>query len=479
MISILYVDPDPVMLDHCREYLEDIGQFQVDTAQTPREALEKSRLHSYDVIISDYRVPGMDGIGFLTALRSRGDSTPFIIFTGNGGEEVAIRAFEHGADAYLRKGEAARSRLADLEQKIREAVRHRKDAISLQGGEERFREIFNKANDAIELIALQADGRPGRFIDLNEIACRVVQYTREEMLQMSPFAINTDYYSRPLEEIIRELHTVGNATFETEHKRKDGSKFPVEINTHIITLQGEKVLLSVIRDITERKQAEAALCQSNRKIKLLSRITRHDIRNLLLALDGYLVLLHEETRDPQLMDYLSKSMRISERISTMIEFTKMIDEIGIQAPSFENLHTLVDTAAGGFPSVPVRIVNDIPNDVEIIADSLMVKVFFNLIDNAIRHGTSVTSIRFRSCERKEGYVIVCEDDGTGIPHSWKGQIFEQGFGKNTGLGLFISREILAITGITIHETGEPGKGAQFEIVVPKGAYRVLKAGNSR
>ncbi len=93
------------------------------------------------------------------------------------------------------------------------------------------------------------------------------------------------------------------------------------------------------------------------------------------------------------------------------------------------------------------------------------------MDNAVRYGGKITTIRFSVLERDEDHLIVCEDDGDGIPAMEKEKIFERGFGKNTGLGLFLSREILAITGITITETGEPGKGARFEMTVPKGMWR--------
>jgi len=103
------------------------------------------------------------------------------------------------------------------------------------------------------------------------------------------------------------------------------------------------------------------------------------------------------------------------------------------------------------------------------------RVFLNIFDNAIRHGGNVNRITVGCEEAQEGLVISIGDNGTGIAAAEKEKIFGRGYGKNTGLGLFLVREILSITGITIRETGEPGKGARFEIVVPKGAWR---AGNS-
>jgi signal transduction histidine kinase len=112
------------------------------------------------------------------------------------------------------------------------------------------------------------------------------------------------------------------------------------------------------------------------------------------------------------------------------------------------------------------------SDLEIFADLLLEKVFNNLMDNALRYGgDTMKTIRVSAEESDRGLTIVCEDDGVGITDENKKHLFTRGFGKNTGLGLFLSREILSITGITITENGIPGKGARFEITVPKGMYR--------
>ena len=102
---------------------------------------------------------------------------------------------------------------------------------------------------------------------------------------------------------------------------------------------------------------------------------------------------------------------------------------------------------------------------------MLEKVFFNLLDNAVRHGERVTQIRVSSRPSGEDLVIVWEDNGVGIPADHKERIFERGFGKHTGLGMFLVKEILSLTGIKVTETGEPGKGARFEILVPEGKFR--------
>jgi signal transduction histidine kinase len=155
----------------------------------------------------------------------------------------------------------------------------------------------------------------------------------------------------------------------------------------------------------------------------------------------------------------------------MIQFTKEYEQIGVHAPAWQDCRTLVDTAAKDAPLGKVRVENDLPAGMDVFADPLIVKVCYNLMDNAVRYGGKITTIRFSAEERDGDVVIVCSDDGNGVSVEEKEKIFERGFGKNTGLGLALSREILSITGITIKETGEPGKGARFEMVVPKRMWR--------
>jgi signal transduction histidine kinase len=113
--------------------------------------------------------------------------------------------------------------------------------------------------------------------------------------------------------------------------------------------------------------------------------------------------------------------------------------------------------------ISVRI--DVSN-IKVLADPMLEKVFYNLVDNSIRHGGGVKNIRISSDDSSNDLRIVYEDDGTGIKVEDKERIFERGFGKNTGLGLYLCREILALTGASIRENGKYKSGARFEIVVP-------------
>ncbi len=262
---------------------------------------------------------------------------------------------------------------------------------------------------------------------------------------------------------------------QTEHRivRRNGEVRHIIVRYGIIKDKNGKTIKThgANQDITERKQAENALELSNRKLGILSGITRHDILNQLTVLMGYLGILKKKQPDPTFDEYFKKISTAAERISSMIRFTREYEAIGAQAPVWQDCRTLVDAAAREVSLGKVVIKNNLPPGAEVFADSLIVKVFYNLTDNAVRHGEKVTTVRFSVEEHIGEHILVCEDDGVGIPAEEKEKIFNRGFGKNSGMGLFLSREILSITGISITETGEPGRGARFEICVPGGMWR--------
>jgi len=244
-----------------------------------------------------------------------------------------------------------------------------------------------------------------------------------------------------------------------------------------IQYQDNPAYLTLFVDITERKRAEEALDAANKKLTLLSSITRHDINYQLSILQGYLALLEQGQPDTAFSEYFLKISGAAQRISAMIRFTKEYEQIGNKDPDWQDCAKLAEIAAMEAPIENIAVNNDLPASLEVFADPLIIKVFYNLIDNAGRYGGKITTLRFSIEECDDGHIMVCEDDGDGIPDGEKEKIFERGFGKNTGVGLFLSREILAITGITISETGMPGKGARFEMKVPKGKWRTVRGEN--
>lgn len=226
-------------------------------------------------------------------------------------------------------------------------------------------------------------------------------------------------------------------------------------------------------DIKKRRRVESALGTANQKLSLLSQITQHDISNRVFALLAELDLAKDLSCDPKLTESLRNLERTAMAIHDQITFTKDYGEIGAQAPAWYQVTPLIRSAADQLNTSDVKItVNCI--GVEVFADAMISKVFYNLIHNALRHGGHLTRISFSCQVSGTDLVIFCEDDGTGIDSKEKDNIFRKGFGKDSGLGLFLSREILSITGITIQEEGERGKGARFKIHVPDGDWRITK-----
>ena len=130
--TVLYVDDEPTLLEIGKHFLELGGQFTVDTIDSAPGALALLDAKTYDAIVSDYQMPGMDGIEFLKKVRSAGNTIPFILFTGRGREEIVIQALNEGADFYLQKGGDPRSQFAELTHKVQVAVEHHRSAETIQ-----------------------------------------------------------------------------------------------------------------------------------------------------------------------------------------------------------------------------------------------------------------------------------------------------------------------------------------------------------
>ena len=225
----------------------------------------------------------------------------------------------------------------------------------------------------------------------------------------------------------------------------------------------------VLRDITNRKHAEEALRIANHKLKILTGITRHDILNQVMVLQGYLEFAQEMCVDTGQSRYLDEVKKAATAIQRDSEFTRAYEMIGVDKPLWLSLRDLAQSVEGSGRSC-LPITNECGN-IEIYADPMLEKVFLNLMDNTIRHGGKATGIHLHCRRSDDCLIIVWEDDGTGVPDDLKEMIFSKGFGKNTGFGLFLANEILSITGITIRENGVYGEGARFEMHVPEGGWR--------
>ena len=225
----------------------------------------------------------------------------------------------------------------------------------------------------------------------------------------------------------------------------------------------------------ELKTAEEAYRRANAKLNLLNSVTRHDVLNQLTVLNGYLSLVELETttQDSRIREFFTRAEQAARNIERQILFTKMYQDIGVHAPAWQNVDGLIHKAKTGLLPETISLTLNLGN-LEIYADPLIEKTFYALLENAMRHGKQVTEIRFSYHVNGDGSLhLIYEDNGIGISFDDKEHIFERGYGKHTGFGLFLAKETLSITGLLIAENGEPGKGARFEITVPKEGYRFL------
>jgi PAS domain S-box-containing protein len=270
----------------------------------------------------------------------------------------------------------------------------------------------------------------------------------------------------------------------SHHEIIDMETVPVRHGSRTVSIAGSLVLdpegkpagiVLIIRDITDRKNTEKSLRIAGEKISLLTRLTRHDINNLVSALSGYLLLIKESPCDPDNAIYVTAGIEIAEKIHNQLQFTREYQDIGSQQPVWQSLGLLVSRAKSDLHDEKTVVAMEVL-PVEIYADPLIVKVIYNILENATRHGKDLTKILVSTRVEEDALLrVIIEDDGIGIQEEDKELIFHYGYGKNTGLGLAISRDILSLTGISIRETGKAGTGARFEIAVPRPVWRYLNA----
>ena len=338
--------------------------------------------------------------------------------------------------------------------------------LQLMESEEKYRSVFNAKNDPLLLI----DTTSRSILDLNNATSDLYGYRREDFFTLSPadLFIEQEKYNDLL-----ARHSPGTCT--CRQRKKDGTVFPADISYAYFDLKGRLVLILSIRDLSTVYQAADALRLANTKLNLLIGVTRHDVINNLTVLMGYNDLLKHTVKDTKILAMLDKEEIALQAVHRQIEFTREYYNLGVKSPVWQNICETATRAYSQFVTTLAFTCDT--QDLEIFADPLLEKVFYNLFDNAIRHGESVTQIRIYCVREGPDLLLIFGDDGQGVLPGDKERIFRRGFGKHTGLGLFLTREILAITRIEITETGEFEKGARFELRIPAGLYRFPDSGN--
>lgn len=405
--------------------------------------------------------------------------------------EATTQSVDPGSTYTIHWGRAApllnsRGELIGAIESIRDITERHTTRQELTESEERYRRLAENAQDIIYRIEILPERK---FSYVNPAAYQITGYTPEEHYKDPDLGYKLvhpdDQYL--LDEVATGIRSI-DKPLPLRWIKKDGSIVWVEQrNIPIFNDDGEIVAIEGVgRDITEkiehdieeREHADEILRYShvlknlNKKLNLMAGITRHDILNQLMVLDGYLMFALERTQkthnDEQLERYLKLIETASQNIQHQIEFTREYQNLGVQKPIWHEISSLIE----GLPGNGIEIRSE-TSGLALYADPLLPKVFSNLMENAIRYGGDISHVRVWF-ERKESedVSLFFGDDGVGIPEKEKERIFERGVGKNTGLGLFFIREILGITGISIQEIGKEGEGAVFEMIIPSNAYRI-------
>jgi signal transduction histidine kinase len=206
-----------------------------------------------------------------------------------------------------------------------------------------------------------------------------------------------------------------------------------------------------------------------KKLEIVGSVTRHDVLNQLTAIVGYNELLGMTVEDPKNKGYLEKEKFALNKIQRQFRFARDYQNIAVDPPCWQNIRNLVIRVSEDFDGKGVTIIAD-TGAASVLADPLIDRVFYHLFDRALRDG-EMAGIRVSLHQTGPSGLLLVERNGAGIPPAEKEKIFERSYDKGTGWGLFLAREILAVTGMNITETGEEGKGVRFEITLPPGSFR--------
>ncbi len=346
------------------------------------------------------------------------------------------------------------------------------DERNLEASEKKYRLLFERAGDSILMLEAEGDNR-GKIIAANTAAADMHGYCVDELLKKSIADLCPNESRKLLEKRHERKMNDEWHKDETLHMRKNGIVFPVEINAGLLDLGTKKYILTLERDITGRKNAEHAIQQVTKKLTLLNSVTFNDIQNAVFSLSCFLTLEKTYKGGETAKKYLDKEEESVRKIMDALTFARSYQDLGINPPQWQNVNHSFVLGFSHLDFSPLHRTVNLDN-VEVYADSLLERVFFTLAHNVLQHAKTATEVTLGYYLSGDGLQLFSEDNGNGIPDAIKEKIFERGYEKQKGMELFLVREIISITGITIKETGSYGKGTKFEMFVPKGVYRFQK-----
>ncbi len=339
-------------------------------------------------------------------------------------------------------------------------------SLHLKEEEERYRGLFEYSEAGSFLVRLE--GEDGRIEEANQRGAALLGYPADRLAgrPISEFWCDRDAAKRFFERMAREKQVSGQ---EVALKRADGK--PVEALFSAGTLSGGRLILTLV-DITERKNTEDALRAANEKLNLLGGLTRSDLLASVDRISRTLEGGERQFSDTAMLHFIHTLQDLARSLRRRIELTRDYQDLGREPPAWQYVQGLIRKEA---ESLDLKGISLRPwvERLEVYADGMLGKVFHNLLDDSVQHGRTVSEIVITYRRTDDGLDLYYEDDGIGIPDASKKAIFEHRSDRPSGFGLFLSREILGITGMQIEECGEYGKGARFVIHIPAERYRIV------
>jgi PAS domain S-box-containing protein len=475
-IRVLHVDDEPAFVEMTKQCLELAHDIQVEPATSAEEALAKLDSEKFDVIVSDYQMADMDGIEFLQEIKARGIIVPFILFTGKGREEVAIKALNSGAFRYLNKRGSPDAAHAELASCIRQATQHARTQQKLEENERRFRAIFDFSIDAIMVLD---DG--GKVLYCNKSARDMLDYGKCELTDALKTHFSRQFkeaYEKNMHEGFGQLDSsrfMTGKTVEISIKKCNGDIAFIELSFSAFAEQGIWYGISIARDLTERKKQEKLLEKAlldsrilNDKIKVLGNVSRHDIRNKLGIVEGNLYLAKKKCKiEPDLEKYLSSIEESTKSITNILDFAKTYEMIGVEKLSPEDVGRTFQYALSLFPDVEDLNIENRCIGIEVMADSLFIEIFHILIGNSLAQRRKPKSIRLLTERQNESSIkLFYKDDGVGFDKSARQNLFKRESAKSAGFSMYLVSEISSSYGWSVRETGQKEIGVQFEFTIP-------------
>jgi PAS domain S-box-containing protein len=357
---------------------------------------------------------------------------------------------------------------------IRDITERKNNEESLRKSEERYRELTNSLPE----IVFELDFK-GKLTFLNDQGFKIMGYSSEELgkgVDILQFVI-PEQRKIVLDNMKKALARQQPDPYEYTIVKKDGTTFPALVMTTPIIFEKKVVgLRGTVLDITERESMEKKLGKAlstaellNEKLSIVGGFVRHDVKNKLSAINGNVYLAKKQIGDNVATQKNLDQIKVSsDNIVRILDFAKTFELLGNEKLALMDVGAAFDKAVSLFTDLKgVKIVNDCTG-FSVLADSMLTTMFHNLIDNSLKYGEKLAQIKAYTLNNADGSrSVVYEDDGVGIDAETKKHLFEKGFGKGTGLGLYLIKKATDVYGWNIEENGMKRHGARFVMTIPK------------